>query len=88
MRACVRYGVRAGQRAPTPFLQAQAGPTLVQEKHRGTALVAFPTWIQPGKSGSVLESLSEATSSPEYVTCVWLVPEPGARGLAGATLVG
>lgn len=28
-----------------------------------TALVAFPTWIKPGKSGNVLESLWEVTSS-------------------------
>lgn len=41
-----------------------------------------------GESGSVLESLSEATCSRKRVTCVWLVPELGSLGLAGATLAG
>lgn len=32
--------------------------------------------------------LSQATCSWKCVTCVWLVPELGSLGLAGATLAG
>lgn len=50
---------RTGLWGLRPFLQDTAGPGWLGKKHRETALVAFPTWIEAAKSGSVLESLLE-----------------------------
>lgn len=70
---------RKGLARGHPRLSCRLGLALCwfRRKHRETVLVAFPTWIKPGKSGNVLESLSEVTSSQKHVTCVWLVPELG-----------
>lgn len=54
-------GTGAGRAAGMARLASPAGPglpSLVQEKAE-TKLVAFPTWIQPGKSGNVLDNLGD-----------------------------